>query len=444
MERNDYVETFKQIKRDVHRQLVTSFDRPSIDRISEAQLRSDLLARIERLCAQRTFDLSRDDRDIMVQDVLNELLGYGILQPLMDDPEISDILVNGPDRIYVERDGLLYATDVRFTDEEALLSYIQRIVTRMGRRIDESSPMVDVHLDDGSRLNAVFPPLSLRGPTLSIRRFRSEQFTMDQLVQLGSLSQEMGEFLSKAVQARVCIMFSGGTGAGKTTLLDCLSAFIPLSERIITIEETAELRLQQPDVVALEARPPNIEGRGEVLVRDLIKNALRMRPDRIIVGECRGGEIFDVLQAMITGHDGSMSTIHASDTREALRRMELMCALSGVDLPKLAARHYISAAIRLLVHSKRLSTGERKIVRISEVVGLHEGDFDVKDIFEYQQAGVDKYGRAIGTFRATGYRPRLLGLMHELGNSCSESLFEPRELPAEGSYVERKAIGAAS
>ena len=352
-------------------------------------MRQELIGVLARLCTEQGVVFSPDDREILAQEVVNQIVGYGPLEPLMRDPEVSDILVNDYRNVCVERGGVLYRTDVSFPDEESLLTFITRMAERAGRRIDTAQPMVDVHMPDGSRLNAVLRPLSLRGPTVAIRRHRPDVIRMEDLVRSEALTPEMAEFLSRAVEGRANLIVSGGTGAGKTTLLNALSRFIPHSERTITIEQTAELQLQQPDVIALEARPPNIEGKGEVLVRDLFKNALRMRPDRIIVGECRGGEVFDVLQAMMTGHDGSMSTIHASDTREALQRIELMVALGGVDLPGRAAREFIAAAIDFVVHVRRLSTGERKIMQISELNGLLDGAFRLEDVFVYEQRGID-------------------------------------------------------
>lgn len=425
---SDPTQVFQQLKQRLHQQIIVQIEPRYAARISQDALRRELAAATVRICKEHAIDLSSEDEEVLIQEILNEAFGYGPLDPLIKDPNVSDILVNGASNVYVERDGVLYATDVKFADNETLLSFIQRLVGRMGRRIDDSSPMVDVHLPDGSRLNAVIPPLSLRGPSLSIRKFRPEPFKLEQLVQLGSLSRAMAEFLAKAVEARVNVMFSGATGTGKTTMLNCLSRYIPRSERVITIEHTAELQLQQPDVVSLEARPPNIEGRGEILVRDLLKNSLRMRPDRIIVGECRGAEVFDVLQAMITGHEGSMTTIHASNTHEALRRMELMMALSGVELPKDSARRYIASAVKLLVHLRRFPSGERRVVQISEVVGVKDGDYCVEDVFQFQHRGADRYGALQGEFTPTGYVPTLLQQMRDFGIECSPELFQKREL----------------
>lgn len=409
-------ETLQRLRAQLHRAATSPANLPRVFDLTPAELRQELIGVLTRLCTEQGVVFSPDDREILAQEVVNQIVGYGPLEPLMRDPEISDILVNDYRNVCVERGGVLYRTDVSFPDEESLLTFITRMAERAGRRIDTAQPMVDVHLPDGSRLNAVLRPLSLRGPTVAIRRHRPDVIRIEDLVRSEALTPEMAEFLSRAVEGRANLIVSGGTGAGKTTLLNALSRFIPHSERTITIEQTAELQLQQPDVIALEARPPNIEGKGEVRVRDLFKNALRMRPDRIIVGECRGGEVFDVLQAMMTGHDGSMSTIHASDTREALQRIELMVALGGVDLPGRAAREFIAAAIDFVVHVRRLSTGERKVMQISELNGLRDGAFCLEDVFVYEQRGIDAArGRVVGGFRATGHRPKFLERLQALG-----------------------------
>lgn len=425
---NIRLDTFRQLKQ-LMLQRLASRELTQVVRVSKERLRIDLGRWLADLTVREGISLDEDDRVLLVDEIVDEIHGFGPLEPLMRDPEITDILVNGSKKIYVERRGILYRADVEFENDDVLLEYIRRIAARTNRRIDETNPMVDVRLEDGSRLNAIIPPLARFGPTLSVRRFGGHKMTIDDLVERHALSQEIADFLAQAVEARASIMFSGGTGAGKTTLLNCLSAFIPHRERVITIEQTGEIQLQQPDVVALEARTKNIEGRGEVTIHDLVKNSLRMRPDRIIVGECRGGEVFDVLQAMLTGHDGSMSTIHASNTRDALHRMELMCALAGVELPKLAVRQYIASAVDLIVQLRRLSTGERKVVSVTEIEGLHDGEFSLRDVFEYRQDGIDKFGRSIGGFFAVGHVPqRTLARMRELGRTIEESRFQPRRL----------------
>jgi pilus assembly protein CpaF len=336
--------------------------------------------------------------------------------------------------VLVERRGRLESTSLRFADDAHLMQFIHRLVGRAGRRIDESSPMVDARLPDGSRFNAVIPPLALGGPTVSIRRFGNQRLQLEDLVRLGTLAPAIGDFLVLAVQGRMNVIVSGGTGAGKTTLLNCMSRFIPDSQRVVTIEETAELSLQQRDVVSLETRLPNMEGRGAVTQRDLLRNALRMRPDRIIVGEARGSEVLDMLQAMNTGHDGSMSTMHANDARETLDRLELLVALSGVDLPPRIARQYIANAVDIVIHVTRLFTGERRITRISEVSGLRDGEFRLEDIFVYRMTGENRDGRPLGSFYATGYQPAALRRMALTGANIDRyrPLFEARELLMEG------------
>lgn len=396
--------------------------------MGEAEFRSQLEALANHLCSRPSIQLTDHEQKLMVQQLMDEIYGFGPLQTLMDDPDVSDVLVNGANSVFIERNGLLERTDVQFANDDHLLHFIQRLVGQAGRRIDEVSPMVDAKLADGSRLHAVIPPLALRGPTLSIRRFKTQIVKIEDMVRLGTLAPEMSEFLITAVKSRANILFSGGTGAGKTTMLNNVSRFIPASERIITIEETAELQLQQGDVVGLETRLPNIEGKGVVSPRDLLRNSLRMRPDRIIVGEARGGEVLDMLQAMNTGHDGSMSTVHANDTKDALSRLELMIALSGAELPTHVTRQYIASAIQLFVHVARLSNGERKVMRISELAGVKDGEFQLNDIFVYRMAGKNADGRMIGSFYATGYEPQVIRKMASAGFEIPHSMFAAREL----------------
>lgn len=428
---------FQLLKTQLHRQMVDAIDLSKAGELEEDELRRQLRALAAHLCSMEELQLPPDEREAMVQQIMDEIYAFGPLQPLMNDPDVSDVLVNGSQNIYVERNGLLQPTDVTFADDDHLLRFIQRLVGRAGRRIDEVSPMVDAKLPDGSRLNAVIPPLALRGPTLSIRRFKTKALMFDDMVRLGSLAPEMADFLVAAVRSRANIVISGGTGAGKTTMLNNLSRFISNAERVITIEQTAELQLQQPDVVSLEMRPANVEGEGEISQRDLLKNCLRMRPDRIIVGEARGGEVLEMLQAMNTGHDGSMSTLHANDTRDALHRLEMMIALSGVDLPIPVARQYIASAVQLFVHISRLRTGERKVLRISEMVGCENGEYVIEDIFVYRMSGVDAAGKAIGAFYATGYSPAALGRLSGAGYDLSADLFLPRELATGLNYTAR-------
>ncbi|HEY3966287.1 MAG TPA: CpaF family protein [Planctomycetaceae bacterium] len=426
---------FQQLKTQLHRQMVDSIDISKAGQLDAEELRQHLRALAAHLCSLEPVSLPHGEREGMVQEIMDEIFAFGPLQALMSDPLVSDVLVNGSKNVYIERDGLLQPTDVKFADDDHLLRFIQRLVGRAGRRIDEVSPLVDAKLPDGSRLNAVIPPLALRGPTLSIRRFKTKALLFQDMVRTQSLAPEMADFLIAAVRARLNIVLSGGTGAGKTTLLNNLSRFIPISERVITIEQTAELQLQQPDVVSLEMRPPNIEGRGEISQRDLLRNSLRMRPDRIIVGEARGGEVLEMLQAMNTGHDGSMSTLHANDTRDALHRLEMMIALSEVDLPISVARQYIASAIQVFAHIMRLGTGERKVMRISELVGFRDGAYVLEDIFTYRMLGVGNDGKAVGSFYATGYRPAVLGRIAAAGQNVSDQLFEPRELEIRPDYL---------
>ena len=419
---------FQRLKTHLHRRMVDAIDLSKAGKMNEDELRQQLRSLASHLCTLEEVNLSGEHREQMVREIMDEIYGFGPLEPLMNDPEISDVLVNAPDRVFVERNGLLQHTNIQFADEHHLMRLIHRLVGRAGRRIDEVSPMVDAKLPDGSRLNAVIPPLALRGPTISIRRFRSRALLFEDMVSMGSMAPEMADFLVMAIRGRLNLLVSGGTGAGKTTLLNNLSRFIPVSERVITIEQTAELQLQQPDVVSLEMRPANVEGSGEIDQRALLKNSLRMRPDRIIVGEARGGEVLEMLQAMNTGHDGSMSTLHANDTRDALDRLEMMIALSGVDLPTTIARQYIASAVQLLIQMTRLSTGERKITRVSELCGCRNGVYVLEDIFVYRWQGVDANGKAIGSFFATGHEPTVLKRLAAAGFEIPANLFDAREL----------------
>jgi pilus assembly protein CpaF len=427
-------QAFQVLKTRIHRQMVEAIDLSKAGQLSERDLRAQLRNLATHLCSQQTVNLPADEREAMVREIMDEIYGFGPIEPLMNDPDVSDVLINGPDSVFIERNGLLERTDIRFANDEHLIHFIQRLVGRAGRRIDEVSPMVDAKLPDGSRLNAVIPPLALRGPTVSIRRFKSKGVTFEDMVRTGSLTPEMADFMVACVRGRMNIVVSGGTGAGKTTMLNNISRFIPETERVVTIEQTAELQLQQRDVVALETRPPNVEGRGEISQRDLLKNSLRMRPDRIIVGEARGGEVLDMLQAMNTGHDGSMSTVHANDTRDALDRMELMIALSGVELPMVVARQYIASAVQILIHMTRLSTGERKVMRISELCGCQDGTYQIEDIFVYRMSGVDAGGMARGAFYATGYEPQALKRLASRGCDIPSLMFAARELNSNREY----------
>jgi pilus assembly protein CpaF len=394
--------------------------------MNETDLRLQARRATEDLCRRSSDLLNLSERERLVNEVLDETFGLGPLEPLMRDPTISDILINGPKTIYIERQGRLTRSDVVFNDERHLLQIVQRIVGRVGRRVDETTPMVDARLLDGSRFNAIIPPLALDGALVSIRRFGTRPLLFQDLVDKKSITQAMVDFLSACVKARLNMLISGGTGSGKTTLLNALSGFIPDDERVATIEDAAELRLQQSHVVRMETRPPNVEGTGEVTTRDLVKNALRMRPDRVIIGECRGPEALDMLQAMNTGHDGSLTTIHANDTRDALSRLEMMVGMAGFDLPIWIIRRQIASAIHIVIQASRLPGGARKIVKISEITGMEGDVISMQDLFAFKQTGVDDDRVAQGYFYASGIRPQCLDRLESAGIRLPASLFERR------------------
>ncbi len=377
----------------------------------------------EQVMTQEGKYTTRSERQQIIDDVLDEIIGLGPIESLLRDPTITEIMVNSPSKVYIEREGKISRTDIVFRDDEHILQIIEKIVAPLGRRIDDSSPMVDARLPDGSRVNAIIPPLSVQGPCITIRKFAREPYDIDDLISFGTLSVEMAHFLKACVLSRVNILVSGGTGSGKTTTLNVLSSFIPDDERIITIEDAAELQLHQEHVITLESRPPNIEGKGRVSIRDLVINALRMRPDRIIVGEVRGAEALDMLQAMNTGHDGSITTCHANSSRDALARIETMVLMAGTELPSRAIREQISSAINLVVHQNRLKDGSRKITAISEVVGMEGDTITLQDIFVFQQSGVDGKGNVIGNFRATGIVPTFFEVFKTKGINISSSIF---------------------
>jgi pilus assembly protein CpaF len=394
---------FRELKNDIHQHLLQILDVNKLETLDPSQVNARLTATITEWLLEQSRLVSERDRARLISEVQNEILGLGPLEPLLHDDSINDILVNSAKQIYVERSGKLYPTDVSFRDNNHLLVVISRIVGAVGRRIDEASPMVDARLPDGSRVNAIIPPLSLDGPAISIRRFGNERLTMGDLVKNRTITAEMAELMQAFVRSRLNILICGGTGSGKTTLLNCLTGFIPSDERIITVEDSAELLLQQPHVVRLETRPPNLEGRGEITQRDLVRNALRMRPDRIIVGEVRGAEVFDMLQAMSTGHDGSLGTIHANSPREGLSRLEMMMMFSGFQLPGMAMRQQISSAVNILIHLSRLADGSRKVMKISEVNGMENDTVIMQDLFEFVRSGIAD-GKVMGRFRPTGIR----------------------------------------
>jgi len=414
---------YQRLKTSIHEEIVETLDLSMAGQIPQEELEAEVVDLANEIIARRRLSLSDAQLEQLLEELHHEVFGLGPIEPLMRDPVVSDILVNGPHEVYVERHGMLERTPIVFADDQHVMRIVQRIVARIGRRIDEVSPMVDARLPDGSRVNAVAPPLALDGPKLSIRRFGEDRLTLPQLFDLGSISEEMVRFLEAAVAARVSFMISGGTGAGKTTLLNALSSAIPREERIVTIEDSAELLLQHPHVARLETRQANTEGTGEVPARDLVRNSLRMRPDRIIVGEVRGAEALDMLQAMNTGHEGSLTTIHANDTRDALSRLEMMVAMSGFELPVPVVRQYIAAGIKLVVHLSRLTGGIRRVMRISEIVEVRSGEYHLEDIFGFKPAGLDEKGRARGSFYRTGYVPRCVERMAECGVELPREMF---------------------
>ncbi|ADB15761.1 type II secretion system protein E [Pirellula staleyi DSM 6068] len=422
---------FQRLKTGIHRELLDSLDLSRLAGLSDEELREDIRRLAETMLRTRSRKLPAIDEERLVEELIAESFGLGPLEVYMQDPDVTDILVNGPHEVYVERLGRLQETNTVFADEEHLLQIIQRVVARVGRRIDEHSPMCDARLPDGSRVNAIIPPLALGGPVLSIRRFGHRPLQVNDLLTRGSICPEMLELLEAAIEGRINIMISGGTGSGKTTMLNNLSRFIPGGERLVTIEDSAELLLQRKHVVKLETRPKSAEGASEISQRDLVRNALRMRPDRIILGEVRGGEALDMLQAMNTGHEGSMSTIHANDTRDALSRLEVMVSMAGFDLPVPVVRRYIASAVTLVVHLSRLKGGVRRVMRISEITALESGDYVIQDLFGFQQSGIDDRGIARGHFYATGIKPNFAKRLKEVGIELSDKLFTQRALTGE-------------
>ena len=403
-------ESYQAIKKEIHTHIIDEMPDDLQRVISQSSADQKELRRlVEGMCADaikdNPFAIPLGDRERLVEELISEILGLGPIEPLLKDPSVTEVMVNGPDSIYIERKGRLQKTDVRFRNTEHLMHIIDRIVTAVGRRVDESSPMVDARLADGSRVNVIIPPLSLTGPCVTIRKFSKDVLTVDKMIEFGSFDQRMAEFLEDCVKGRLNIVVSGGTGSGKTTLLNVLSSYVTATERIVTLEDSAELQLKQDHVVTLETRPPNIEGEGEVTMRDLVRNALRMRPDRIIVGECRTGEALDMLQAMNTGHDGSMTTAHANSARDALSRLETMVLMSGMELPLRAIRSQIASAVDIIVQIARLRDGSRKIINIAEVTGMEGDIITLQDLFYFENHGVDQDGRITGAFLTSGLRP---------------------------------------
>jgi len=414
------------IKMRIHQEMLDRIDLAALDALPPERLRHEIAVLVERLIAEEGLVVNDSERRTLVRDIQFEMLGLGPLELLLDDPTVSDILVNGHRNVFVERRGRLEQVDVRFADDKHLMRILDKIVSRVGRRVDESSPMVDARLKDGSRVNAIVPPLAIDGPVVSIRRFSTIPLRMDDLVDTHhSLTRDMALLLQGLIRAKLNILVSGGTGSGKTTLLNILSSYIDPADRIVTIEDAAELQLQQPHVVRLETRPPNIEGKGEVNQRALLKNALRMRPDRIVVGEVRGAECVDMLQAMNTGHEGSLTTIHANTPRDALARIENMIGMAGVGLPPKAARHQIASAITAIVQVSRLLDGRRKIVSLQEITGMEGETITMQEIFAFRQTGVDSQGKVAGHFCATGVRPKFMDRLRAYGVDLPDAIFDP-------------------
>jgi pilus assembly protein CpaF len=417
----------EKIKSEAHRVLISKLDLEKLSQVNSTQARLAVTGMLNQIIHDQRVPLTLGEQERIQADLLDEVFGLGPLEPLLRDLSVSEILVNGADHVFIERDGILQRIDARFRDDRHLLQIIDRIVSRVGRRVDESSPMVDARLPDGSRVNAIIPPLALDGPALSIRRFGTGPTSSKKLVELKTLSPEMMEMLAAAVRARISILISGGTGAGKTTFLNILSQFIPSSERIVTIEDAAELQLAQQNIVRLETRPPNIEGVGAIRQRQLLINSLRMRPDRIIMGEVRGEEAFDMLQALNTGHEGSMTTVHANTPRDALSRLESMVAMSNLNMPERTVRQQIASAIAIVIQVTRLSDGSRKVTSISEITGMEENVISMHEIFSFDKKGIGPDGRVIGSFRPSGIRPKFLEQLRISGIFLPTGLFEPTQ-----------------
>ena len=418
-------QAYQELKKLMHQMILDRIDLERLKRLTAEQFKHELALLIQRIIEEERIVLNQHERHHLVLDIQHEMLGFGPLEPLLNDPTVSDILVNTANKVYVERRGRLELTDITFHDNAHLMKIIEKIVSRVGRRVDESSPMVDARLPDGSRVNAIIPPLAVDGPLLSIRRFGSTPLSVQNLLDYKSLTQPMIKVLECLGAAKVNILISGGTGSGKTTLLNLISGFIPASERVVTIEDAAELQLRQPHVVRLETRPPNIEGKGEVTQRALVRNALRMRPDRIILGEVRGAEALDMLQAMNTGHEGSLATIHSNTPRDALSRLENMVSMAGVNLTARAIRQQIVSAVTVVVQASRLTDGTRKLVSLQEITGMEGEIISMQEIFRFEQSGVDTDGKVQGRFSATGVRPRFADRLKMYGVPVPDNAFDP-------------------
>ncbi|UVW28927.1 CpaF family protein [Massilia sp. H6] len=418
-------QAYQELKKLMHQMILDRIDLERLKRLTAEQFKHELALLIQRIIEEERIVLNQHERHHLVLDIQHEMLGFGPLEPLLNDPTVSDILVNTANKVYVERRGRLELTDITFHDNAHLMKIIEKIVSRVGRRVDESSPMVDARLPDGSRVNAIIPPLAVDGPLLSIRRFGSTPLSVQNLLDYKSLTQPMIKVLECLGAAKVNILISGGTGSGKTTLLNLISGFIPATERVVTIEDAAELQLRQPHVVRLETRPPNIEGKGEVTQRALVRNALRMRPDRIILGEVRGAEALDMLQAMNTGHEGSLATIHSNTPRDALSRLENMVSMAGVNLTARAIRQQIVSAVTVVVQVSRLTDGTRKVVSLQEITGMEGEIISMQEVFRFEQSGVDTDGKVLGRFSATGVRPRFADRLKMYGVPVPDNAFDP-------------------
>ena len=416
---------YTALKVRLHQRLLDMMNLSALEMMPTEEIRTEVAAMVRELLVAEAVPMSAKDQSQLTSDILDEVLGLGPLEPLLKDPTIADIMVNTHARVYIERQGKIELTPVHFKDERHLLRIIDKIVSSVGRRVDESTPMVDARLKDGSRVNAVVGPIAVDGAILSIRKFGTIRPKMTDLIAVGALTEEMADLLRAIVSGRLNVLIAGGTGSGKTTMLNAMSSFISDGERIVTIEDAAELQLQQPHVVRLETRPANIEGRGEITQRDLVKNSLRMRPDRIVVGEVRAGEAFDMLQAMNTGHDGSMTTIHANSCRDAITRLEQMLAMAGFDIPVTSMRQQISSAIHVVVHLERQSDGKRRLGSVHEITGMEGSILTMQEIFKFQRQGVDAQGKVLGQHRATGVRPKFMAYLGERGISVNAELFRP-------------------
>ncbi|HUG94272.1 MAG TPA: CpaF family protein [Planctomycetaceae bacterium] len=419
---------FEELKRLIHGKLVDKLDLSRLGDLEGDTLRREIRLVVEHLCDTENPLLNRSERERLIEEVLDETFGFGPLEVLLKEEGVADIMINGPKHVFLEKSGRIVRSNIVFRDNDHLMQILDRIVSKVGRRIDETCPMCDARLPDGSRVNAIIPPLALDGPSLTIRRFGSNPLTLEDLLRFGAFTPEMVMFLEGAVKARLNMIISGGTGSGKTTLLNTLTSFIPGDQRLITIEDAAELQLQQEHVLRLETRPPNIEGRGMVTATDLVKNALRMRPDRIIIGECRGPEALDMLQAMNTGHEGSLTTIHANSPRDATSRLETMISLGGLELPLKAVRHQFASAVDLIIQVNRLQGGPRKVTHVTEVLNMEQETVIMQDIFLYIQDGIDENGKAFGHFEATGVRPHCMGRLESAGVRLPANLFAARIL----------------